>query len=498
MIYDNKGQNPLTADELRYLIKNSPLEVAVVLVMKYIMKYKVKWFHKKMIAHQCSARYTLTMAPRGIGKSEALDVAYCIALILRDPNITIAVITASLGQSKAFVRHIKEYFEEGSVITEIYGNLKGTTWTNQEFTVKRTAVKKEATVTSGCMTSSKVLISKHFEVIILDDIVSQENSRTKTQRDAVKEFMSNTVFPLLEKQAPHHAIKAIGTYYHFADYWTTLEASERFKGHVLKIPAIWKGKSIWEWKLPLKQLEIDRIDNGSIAFNMQYMLENVQGEGGIFKRSNINYLEHYTIEGGKVYALLEKESGDAMTFEKRELKIFIGCDLAISEKQSADRTCLSVIGVDEFGNIFLLELFAGRITFQKQMEEIVRLYNKYPNVIRIGIEQVGYQKSIAQELTRLYSTMPLAEIKTTTDKTTRFNIFAGMFEADKVYIYKGLKEMQLLLSEMLDFGKEEHDDTIDSFCIAFETYKQNHANNTARPAYSREEVKALLNNVRKR
>lgn len=476
MLYtDRFNKIPLNSEELKYLILDADFYTAWYFVQTHIMKADVQPFHKRMMKHQLENKNSLIMATRGCGKSYCLTTGFCLTHILRNPNITIAVITAGSTQSEAFIGEMKQYFEENSIIWEIFGDLKGDKWNASEFCVKRDKIIKEATVTAGSMTSSSVLISKHFQLIILDDIVSVENSQSQLQRQKLENFMNQTVFPLLELQYEDASIKAIGTYYHYADYWHTLEESSRFKNSVLKIPCWRKNKkgileSIWEWKLPLKTLKEYATDLGRTAFNYQYLMKSPKGEGGIFKRRWLNYFSDYKITDEKVIAKTYSEEQDGI-LKNSELKLYMGVDLAIGKNKENDRTVISVIGIDSYSNIYLLFQSAKRLSFRETVQEIKRIYNMFPNIIRVGIESVAYQEAMAQEARDSIPGIPVLKIKTTKDKKTRFEIFSAQFEAGKVYLYSKLSTLDLLESEMLEFGSAPHDDTIDSFCIAYETYR---------------------------
>lgn len=472
MYYDYKGENGLSGNVIKNIVEEGDFLSAWYTVCIYIMQMKLQPFHLRMMKHQLENRNSLTMSGRGIGKSYLLNTAYTITHVLRDRNITIAVITASLPQSKAFVSELKQYFEEGTTIYEIWGDLKGAKWSETEFMLDRTKTRKESTVTAGSMTASANLISRHFDLLILDDIVSQENSQTRTQREKLKTYIYNVVFPLLEKQSKYAGIKAIGTHYHPDDLWVTFKAGSMFKA--LNIPTIRKkgGQeySIWEWKQPITDLINMREQMGTIAFNMQYQAKVIKGGSGIFKREYIQYFSKYEIRGDKVYVrkwdeVKEKEIED-------EVRIFAGVDLAISQKQTADNFVISVIGVSKDKNIYLLDMYVNKLTFNEQVEAIKRTANKWYMLERIGIESVAYQQAMFQELLRT-TNLPIVQIKTVKDKESRFNVFSAVWENSKIYLYYHLKYLDILEQETLNFPGEEHDDTIDSFCLAWETYKTN-------------------------
>ena len=89
---------------------------------------------------------------------------------------------------------------------------------DREFTVnKRSIIKKEATLTA--LGASGAVISKHFDVIIGDDLVGLENARTEKQRSNLKEWFYSSLFPTLE---PDGEIHILGTRYNPLDLYEDL------------------------------------------------------------------------------------------------------------------------------------------------------------------------------------------------------------------------------------------------------------------------------------
>ena len=99
---------------------------------------------------------------------------------------------------------------------------KDNVWNDREFTVnKRSIIKKEATLTA--LGASGAVISKHFDVIIGDDLVGLENARTEKQRSNLKEWFYSSLFPTLE---PDGEIHILGTRYNPLDLYEDLIKSK--------------------------------------------------------------------------------------------------------------------------------------------------------------------------------------------------------------------------------------------------------------------------------
>lgn len=84
----------------------------------------------------------------------------------------------------------------------------------------RRRIAKEATVTA--MGVGGPIISKHYDTIILDDIIDEENARTQEQREKMRVWYYKSLLPCLE---PEGEIHILGTRYHPYDLYHTLLTS---------------------------------------------------------------------------------------------------------------------------------------------------------------------------------------------------------------------------------------------------------------------------------
>lgn len=450
---------------IKYLIENASFEVAYYLVCKYITKRSVQELHKSIIANISSNKSTLDLAPRGFGKSTVGDVDYCITRILRDPNIRIMIGSKTQTQAQAFLKEIRTHFEQNEDLLRIFGDWKTSkdnVWNDREFTVnKRNIIKKEATVTA--LGASGAVISKHFDIIIGDDLVGLENARTERQRANLKEWFYSSLFPTLE---PDGEIHILGTRYNPLDLYEDLIKSGSYTVNIQKAIQVVNGVecSLWEGKFTLEKLKQIRADSGKIIFNMQYQNDTELAKGKIFKAQYFKYYEEYKLDYDFQTAKIRIKNAEGIDTWKK-VKVYMGADLAISEKENEDNDyfVLMMIGVDDEKNVYVLEYVKERLSFNSQLNTIISYgRNKYPMVERIGVETVAYQKSLAQELRRL-SLLPIININTSKDKVTRAMRRSANFENGKVFFREGMDDLEECL---LLFPEVDHDDLFDALDFA--------------------------------
>lgn len=450
---------------VKTLVYESPFIIAHYVVCKYVTKRSVQELHKIIIDNIASNKNTLDLAPRGFGKSTVGDVDYCITRILKDPNIRIMIGSKTQGQAEAFLKEARSHFEQNVDLIRIFGDWrvgKDNVWNDGEFTVnRRELIKKEATMTA--LGSSGAVISKHFDIIIGDDIVGLENARTENQRAKLKEWFYSSLIPTLE---PDGEIHILGTRYNPLDLYEDLIKSKKYVVKIQKaINKIGeKEVSLWESKFSLAKLQAIREEMGKIIFNMQYQNDTELAKGKIFKAKYFNYYEEYKVDYDFQTVKVRIKDKDGIDHWK-PVRIYMGADLAISESEVDDNDyfVLCVIGVDDERNVYLIEYVKERLSFNSQVTLITNYgKNKYPMVERIGVETVAYQKALAQELRRL-SLLPIMNINTSKDKVTRAMRRSAIFENGKVFFRLGMDDLEECL---LLFPEVDHDDLFDGMDFA--------------------------------
>ena len=394
--------------------------------------------------------------PRGHGKSLAMAL-YCIQQILKDPNIRILIVSDTSSQSTSFMKIIMGWFERPDFI-EIFGDYtnRNVKWTSSEMLVKpRNRVARESTVSATSYGGA--VIGAHIDLMIVDDIVDKENSRTQGRRESVKAFFFETLMPVLE---PTGQLIVTGTPWHYDDLYAEIKSEDPVTGEQMhpdfKIyrkptPAdpvyddsghLIGGVALWENNYPLKEL-IKRFNlMGGIYYNTQYMLDPSGQKGRVFQA---DWFQTW----------VELPAG---------LRYYIGVDPAVRMTEQHDYTAIVVIGVDRAGNIYVIDVFKDRIPIDNQIAEIEQRFLNY-RPIAIGIESVAYQATLAQHLEA--KGLPIQEFKSPPDKMTKALRLQPYFQQGKVFIRRGLEDV--FIKEFVRFPDAEHDDVFDAFDYALET-----------------------------
>ncbi len=404
-----------------------------------VLGYQVEPCHQAILHHLTVAQKTLDLAPRGFGKSTIGDIGYCLWRIILDRNIRILVVSNTGAQADAFVREIKHHLTNNKTLHRLYGTFQSEKWTESEIIVSgRSTAAKEGTITS--LGASGAIISKHYDLIIGDDLVDFENARTELQRRKLSEWYRTALLPCLE---PHGEIHILGTRYHPLElYQDIIDCGQYSTQTQAAIQP--DGTSLWQDKFSLERLAMIKAELGSVIFGLQYQNSiDLAMQGKIFR---YEWMQFYTSE----------------TIPAPEnMKIYQGVDLAISTTEAADYFVLCTLGITKNKDVFIVDIYRDRISFNQQ-KEIIRKKNEQWQPISIGIETNAYQRALSQELIRTTG-LPIREIQTVKDKVTRAQKRSALFENGKVFMKK---DMTVMIDELCLFPDASHDDCFDAFDIA--------------------------------
>jgi predicted phage terminase large subunit-like protein len=407
-----------------------------------VLGYDCRPHHSNILTNVSTHMISLDLAPRGFGKSTIGDVSYCISKIVQNRNIRILIVSNTQTQAQAFVREISNQLGGNEKLVDLFGSFSENSakWTEAELTVSgRTSPKKESTLTA--LGASGSVISKHFDIIIADDICDFENCRTELQRKKLSEWYRTALLPTLEPGTGE--LHILGTRYHPYDLYQDMIATGLYQVQVQS--AINNDSSLWPEKFTLDELLTKKSELGSLIFNLQYQNDiSLAKQGHIFRYEWMQFYEVAPVN----------------------LKIYQGVDLAISDKETADYFVLLTIGFEQAtGLYYVLDIYRERISFNQQVGVIKHKAEQW-NPLSIGIESNAYQKALGNELIRTTS-LPIKQLTTQKDKVSRAQRRSALFENGKIRIRK---DMTALIDELCLFPDAAHDDMFDALDIALSTH----------------------------
>lgn len=401
-----------------------------------VLGYTVRPFHRELLQFQDVNKKSLQLAPRGFGKSTTLTITRALFEVLRNPDVRVLIVSNTQLQAEVFLREVKHHLEYGEVLREVFGDfVSDDKWDVRELNVRpRKTRAKESTI--SCVGVGGPVVSRHYDVILADDLIDEENSRTEGQRERVREWFWRSLMPTLE---PHGRIHVLGTRYHFADLYGVLIDGDFADCHQVIKALADDGTTPWPEKFSVEWLEDRRRSMGTLLFNSQYSNDVEAMKGRLFKAEWLRYFD-IVPEG---------------------LRIYQGVDLAISQKETSDFFAHCTIGVDAQKNVYVLDAIQRRLTFKAQTDFIIERQRQW-RPIKLLVESVAYQQAQVDELRR--AGVYAVPVKTTKDKVTRFLRLSARFEAGMVFLRRGMQDE--LLEQLLMAPEGRHDDLVDALEFA--------------------------------
>jgi phage terminase large subunit-like protein len=429
----------------RQVLKNDRTDI----LATYVLGYQVKPFHLAMMRYQFQHPDSLQLVFRGAGKSTVCTITKVIHLLLKNPNMRILLASKTINNAEAFLKEIKSHFESNQKLAEIFGRYydpqRVTKWDTREIEVlPRTIYTKEASVT--CVGVEGTIVGKHYDVIIADDLVDEDNTRTKYVREKTRTWYYQTLDPCLEP--PDENIKhrgeyhRLGTRYHYDDLYGHLISNELRKHHQI-IPALDAvGRSPWPEKYPPKWFAEKRGKSGLIIFNAQYQCDTEAMKGEIFQYDDCQIVDEADIP--------------------TDLRVFMGIDLAISQQDKADKFAIVVLGQDSTDRRYVLDFYENQLRFNQQTAKIQEFYKKW-DPIRAAIEVNAYQAAQYQNLKDEDKDIRLIPITQDKDKISRAWKLSAIFEDKKVFFKRN---MNMLIEHLVLFPNYGYKDLFDAFDLA--------------------------------
>ena len=427
--------------------------------------------------------------PRGHSKSTLAKTALLHHLYFNPEGKKEFIAWVAEEQSQAIdhIKYLQNHIEVNPALNYYFGDLRGTKWTEKEFTTS----KGDRVIAKG--TSQRLRgrsqLGLRYTKIILDDFESELNTKTPDRRREIKEWVMSTVEPALENSAGNEgSVWLIGTIVHYDSFLQSiydgyLEAQRekrKYAWDVMYKKAInADGEVLWSSYFSKEKLADirRRFEDVGLAhkFAQEYLNEARDLENAKFKTERLEYYDH-EFESREGYAYLVN-SKDAVP-----INVYIGVDLAYEANESSDFQVIMVIGIDSNRNIYVIDYMREHMPLYDMPEQIMEYAREYAPVKRVNVEMVGAQGIIKDAVNKMSGTerkvapgialgvRPPSGIK----KEDRLeSLLAPLVNRGKMFI----KRMHThLVDEMFQFPKGKNDDVLDGLWYAV---------NKARPPISK-------------
>lgn len=384
--------------------------------------------------------------PRGHLKSHIITKGWSIQQIIKNPNVRVLIVNATEDNAVKFMRSIERYIGRGSLLEKLFGRFESAVWNQNELIVAgRTVILDAPTLMAAGL--QKTLTSQHYDIIIADDLVEPDNSRTKEQREKVHDFYLS-LFDLLE---PQGKLVVIGTRYHQDDlYARILEENSQHQNWSIFIRSCYKADGSIIFPEKFSQAQLDDIKKKSFYhFSTQYLNNPIDPENADFKSSQIKYYDPTSPHPSSLYLTI---------------------DPAVSLSRDADFSAFVVAGMFSDRRIRVVDAIHRRLVPSELVECVFELVKKW-RLHRVGIETFAFQKTLKYDIQRkqretglFFSVDELG--KRHSGRGEQILSKEARIRRLQPYFEQGLVEFNAthteLKDELLGFPRGRHDDLIDA------------------------------------
>lgn len=334
-----------------------------------------EWLYARCREVQAAPDGYLDLWAREHYKSTIITFGKSIQDLLRDPETTIGIFSHTRPIAKGFLGQIKAELEQNVYLKALFPDVlyqnpqtESPKWSlDGGIIVKRKTNPKEASVEAWGLVDGQPT-SKHFSLLVYDDVVTLESVSTPEQIQKVTAAWSLS----LNLGADGGKRRCIGTRYHIND---TYQEMMNRKSVIKRVyPATVDGKADGEPVFLSKQvLERKRADQGPYTFGTQMLQDPIADRAMSFRPE---WLRTY----------------QKLTDTKRWNKYLL-VDPASSKKAHSDYTVMMVVGLAPDQNYYLIDAIRDRLNLTQRASKLFELHRQHqPSAV--GYERYGMQADI--------------------------------------------------------------------------------------------------------
>lgn len=244
----------------------------------------------------------------------------------------------------------------------------------------------------------------------------------------------------------------------------------------LRDPRTQENEPLWPGRFEESFIKGWRADLGTKGTNAQLNQKTGSEKGGIFDGDDFRYF-HLEWRSGKEVAVLDTITNGFRVFPLEKCKLYQTIDTAMTENEKNDKFAITTFILTPESDLLIYHSFAARLEIPYQFK-LLESANKGPAIWRKELREIVVLSS--WPIPTLFQAVedknagigllqagaangrPLKVLKADVSKTERSAPVAIMYQAHKVYHYRGAVWLAELESELKDFPNAPHDDIFDT------------------------------------
>lgn len=407
------------------------------------------------------------MAFRGSAKSTIMTMSYPIWAVLGVQQKKFVLIASQTQyQARVHLMNIKRELESNELLKNDLGPFVeqreewgSTSLFIPKFNARITAISTEQSIRGVRHGAYRP------DLIIADDVEDSNSVKTKEGRNKTFDWYTSEIVPAGDTNTKRIVV---GNLLHEDSLLMRLKdriSKDEMDGSFIEWPLVKDGVSLWPSKYPdKKSIEtLRRSVANRIAWEREYMLNLVPDDEQIITREMLHYYDELPA-----------------TLRGQHSQIVIGVDLAISESDKADFTAMLILDIRGSGNEMRMYIrpfpINARLSFTSTVNTLKELdaANHSP---KFYIEQTAYQAAVVQVLKA--DGLDVEGVTPKSDKRSRLSMISDKIERGVILFPK--KGAETLISQLVGYGIEKHDDLMDALTMAvLEHFRNDSSRGTVR------------------
>lgn len=345
-------------------------------------------FHREWQDFLLENRYASIIAPVEHGKTQQV-VGHLIWLLGHNHSLRMGLISNTADQAQKVLRSIRSHIEHNPLVREVFPTLRPSPrledpWHTTAITVARDTIAKDPSI-SACGVFGPIVGSRK-DIIVFDDILDFENTRTEEQRKKLIEWIDTSVITRATKFA---RVISIGTPWHPDDLLHVLErrhgwATKRYSAveNPLDDPADWRP--IWPEQWTVGRLKERQQGTTENVFLRKYLC--------LVRSDATSRFKEEWFRG--VWGM--KGLGKGLTFypqaplhqhgigiNKMPMMCFTGVDLGVGDKEEDALSVLFTIGLRMDNRRLVVNIESGHWHAPEIVDRIVSHYDRYNSIVMV-------------------------------------------------------------------------------------------------------------------
>lgn len=462
----------------REKLEHDPLAWGLLFLPEHL-RDKPARFHLEIMDAAVKHDKLAIVAPRGHSKSTILSFVYPLHRIFYQKKRFIVLFSNTKEKAANFLDRIKVELETNELLHVVYGKPEFLKSSQYDMIIRFKGSHQIRIVSRGedgiQNIRGEIKGAWRPDLMIFDDVEYQDLVNSADRRRKLKQDFREAALPAGDIKTCQYI--AIGTILHFDALIANLVSKDQYtKWHKLFYVAVIdesKKRVLWEDRVPFDYL-MDIKKDQPLVYAKEYQNNPVSGENTRFSIEMFRYYEE--TQGGFTLYGHNKEIVERCNWY--DCVPAIGCDLAWSEKKTADESVILSSILTPLGNLLIYNYVNERGMRPQRFRNILFEQVKFLKEKTTILPKVGMEKAMLErvntellklEMRKRRFFFVLKDLKWEHDKISRIEVgLEGRYANGAVFHKHGMGELE---EQLLHFPYGKHDDIIDAEQGSFQLLK---------------------------